>query len=459
MPLQQGLALHQGQRLSLKMSPRLLQSVKIMELPLTELREKINEELEKNPALEVLRDKSVVSLSEFESAGGEEKAYFETASDAGFIRTARGALESDEHQQFIEGALSRPETLQEHLLFQLRLQPVSKEVCAAGEIIIQNLSNDGFHKEDPGLLLAAADTGDVRAALELVRRLDPQGCGTADYKESLAVQARLCFGGDAQALTALFPYMDALLRGKFVQTARALEKSEDEIVELFSMLKTLTPFPGRHYAAGNGGSAARFVLPDVRVTRFEGEFKIIINNETIPVLGIAPFFAKNADVKDSAERAFIRENLVNARSFINAISRRKHTLLRVTRELVRFQRAFFEQGPRRLVPLTMRELAEKLDLHEATVSRAANGKYMETEWGVFEIKRFFSNAVRGAPEEGLRFSREGVKELMREIIRGETRSLSDAEIVSALAARGIELARRTVAKYRAQLDIGSSYAR
>jgi RNA polymerase sigma-54 factor len=430
-----------------------------MELPLTELREKISEELEKNPALEVLRDKSVVSLSEFESRGGEERAYFETASDAGFIRTARGALESDEHQQFIEGVLTRPQTLQEHLLFQLRLQPVSARVREAGEIIIQNLSNDGFHKEDPGLLLAAQDAKDAQAALELVRRLDPQGCGTADYKESLAVQARLCFASDADEIAALIPYMDVLLRGKFAQTARALERSADEIAELFLMFKMLTPFPGRHYAAGCGEIGSRFVLPDVRVTRVEGEFKIIINDETIPVLGIAPFFTEHADAKDNAERAFIRENLAGARSFIAAIARRKRTLFRVTRELVRFQRAFFERGPQHLVPLTMRELAENLEIHEATVSRTANGKYIETEWGVFEIKRFFSNPVRGAPSHDSCFSREGVKEVIREIIESEKRALSDTEIVCALAARGIQLARRTVAKYRAQLDIGSSYAR
>lgn len=457
MQLGQSARLYQQQRLGLKLSPQILLSVKLMELPLIELRERIASELEKNPALEVLQDKSVVSLSEFDQPASEEKAYFETSSDAGFIRSG-GAAESDEHQQFIEGVLTRQETLQEHLLFQLRLQAVRPEIRLIGEILIQNLSNDGFHKEAPHLLIKDAAPHDLDEALTLVQSLDPQGCGTADYKESLAVQARLYFGAEAPDIEALVPALEALERGKNAKVGRLLKKSPEDIDELFAKLKMLSPFPGRQFAGGSENET-RYVVPDVRVIHADNEFKILINNEAIPVLGITPFFLKNTGVKNPAERDFIRENIKEARWFITALNRRNQTLFRVVRALLSFQRQFFEKGPQHLVPLSLLEVANELNVHETTISRIANGKFIETEWGIFEVRRFFTNSISGAGSKGSRFSQEGVKEIIREIIQREERSLSDSEIVRILAERGITLARRTVAKYRAQLKLGSSYQR
>lgn len=445
-------------RLALKLSPQILQSVRIMALPTAELRAKIEEELEKNPALEILKDKAVVSLNDFDARKNKGKTYFETSSDSGFIRCRNGEEQSNEHRKLIEGILSRPETLQEYLLSQLRVQPVSCKIRMIGEILIQNLSGDGFHKEDLRFLLKSTPQKEIETAANLIQTLDPQGCCTADYKESLSVQARLVFGSEAQDIEALIPYMACIERGKFTPAECALKKSESEISELFMKLKALSPFPGRQFENA-GSNETRFIIPDVRVIRSEGEFKIVINNESIPVLGLTPFFVKNKNAENSAERGFIRENLKEAQSFINALNRRSRTLFRVCKAIVRMQTAFFDRGIQYLAPLSLSDIAQKLELHETTISRAANGKYMETEWGIFEIRRFFTNSISGCGSQGSHFSHEGVKEMIRTIILSEKKALTDNDITKLLAERGVKLARRTVAKYRGQLDLGSSYNR
>jgi RNA polymerase sigma-54 factor len=434
------------------MNPQLYQSIKLMELPIVDLREKIEEEIERNPALEVLEDPATVSLDAVYPPRKEEDDYFEGASDSG---RRRNGDESAEQRKFIEGALSRSETLQEHLLWQLRLQPVSEEIRRIGELLIQNLDEDGFHKEPVELLLKQESRNRIREALGLVRALDPPGTCTSDYLESLRVQIGMLPG--APGMEELLPYLEQLERGKIAELARKLNRTEDEIRRSFEGIKALSPFPGRQFASGD----TRFVVPDIQVRRREGEFVIILNDEEIPVLGINPFFMKISDKKgeDKPVRDFVRENIKEARWFIQAINQRNHTLLRVSRAIVEFQRSFFVNGPKYLAPLTLRDIAQELGVHETTVSRTANGKYMQTEWGIFEIRHFFTNSISGAGSGGSRYSKEGVKEVIREILAADERRLSDQEIAGLLANRGIPLARRTVAKYRKELDLGSSYTR
>jgi RNA polymerase sigma-54 factor len=463
--------LSQEQRLSQRMSPQLIQSIKLMELPLADLRDRIEEELEKNPALEVLEDKALVSLDTMYKPRREEDDYFEATSDSGYIRSGRGEAASDERRQFIEGVLSQTETLQEYLLWQLRLQTRDSEIREIGERLIQNIDNDGFNLEAPETLFSKADGIGAEAlekALCFVRRLEPNGCCTSDYKEALAVQADLVYGEYSEKIKLLIPCLPELERGKFQALARRLSISVDELGVLFEKLKTLSPFPGRQWNSGGEGKTL-FVIPDIQILRKNGEFSVILNDEEIPVLGIQPFFMEQAYPKaenglKGVERDFIRENVKEARWFIQSITRRNHTLLRVTRAILEFQRAFFTDGPKYLAPLTLRDIAAELDVHEATVSRASNGKYMQTEWGIFELRYFFSNSISGAGSSGSRYSQEGVKEMIREMIDAEggeqkKRPLSDQDIVFLLAKHGIKLARRTVSKYRNQLDLGSSYRR
>ncbi|TCW62125.1 RNA polymerase factor sigma-54 [Treponema sp. J25] len=439
----------------LKMNPQLFQSIKLMALPVVELRERIAEELERNPALEVIEDKSTLSLEAASDSPKEEDEYFEATSDAGFTR--RGTDEdSDEQRKFIEGALSRPESLQEHLLWQLRLQPIDEEVRSIGELIIQNLNSDGFHIEPIETLCKDRDPQKVEAALAVIRRLDPPGCATRDYRESLRVQAELLPDAPEGMLDVL-DHLDLVEKGKVAELARKVKRSEAEVKEIIERIKELSPFPGRQYDV----QEVRYVVPDVQVLRQEGDFVIILNDEEIPVLGINPFFMKLSREKQGEKplRDFVRENIKEARWFIHSINQRNHTLLKVMRAIVELQRSFFANGPKYLSPLTLRDVAREVGVHETTVSRIANGKYVQTEWGIFEIRHFFTNSISGAGSSGSRFSKEGVKEIIKEIIQNEEGHLSDQAIADILARRGIPLARRTVAKYRKELDLGPSYSR
>jgi RNA polymerase sigma-54 factor len=458
----------QTQRPEQRMNPQLYLSIKVMELPVMDLREKIEEALEQNPALEVLEDPSLVSLDEVvESNAGKEKFdLFETSSDSGQVRKG-GDEASEEHRRFIEGVLSRPETLQQHLLWQLQLEPADTELRSLAEILIQNLDDDGFHKEPPETLFRKNQTVPapprLEEAMRLVRSLDPPGTCTADYHESLRVQIGLlpdAPGGIEKALD----HLELLKKEKFAVAAKKMSCTEAEARLYFEKIKELSPFPGRSFAPAD----VRYVIPDIQVLREEGEFVIVVNDEAIPVLGINPFFEELASGKDKIAhnkdgegpaRNFVKENIREARFFIQSINQRKHTLVRVTRAILEFQRSFFVNGPKYLAPLTLGDIAKELGVHETTVSRTANGKYMQTEWGIFEIRYFFTNSISGPGSSGSRYSKEGVKAIIREIIGGEQRRLSDQDISALLARRGISLARRTVAKYRRELDMGSSYTR
>ncbi|MDR3114684.1 MAG: RNA polymerase factor sigma-54 [Treponema sp.] len=446
-------ALVQEQRL--KMSPQLYQSIKLMELPMVELRETIEAEIERNPALELVKDPCMVSLEGTAGSQKEEDDYFEATSDSGYIRR-NGDEAAHKQHKFIEGALTRSETLQEHLLWQLRLEPIDGEIRRLGELLIQNLDNDGFHKEPVEQLLPGEPVDRIQAAMQLVQSLEPVGTCTTDYRESLRVQIGLLPDAPEGILEAL-SYLELLERVKIADLAKKLHRTPAETRYIFQRIRALSPFPGRQFASGD----TRYVVPDVQVFKKEGEFAILLNHEEIPVLGINPFFMRISDKKagDKPARDFAKENIKEARWFIQSINRRNHTLLRVSRAIVEFQRSFFVNGPQYLAPLTLRDIAGELGVHETTVSRTANGKYMQTEWGIFELRHFFTNSISGAGSAGSRFSKEGVKAIIRELISGEERHFSDQEIAGLLAKRGISLARRTVAKYRNELDLGSSYTR
>jgi RNA polymerase sigma-54 factor len=440
----------------LKLNPQLIQSIKLMELPLLDLRDRIQEELEQNPALELVKDTSTVSLEEMIKPHREEEEYFDASSDSGFSRR-QGMEASDERQRFIEGVLIRQETLQEYLLQQLQLESIDDELHGICETLIRNLDDDGFHKEPVETLFKAASPH-LGEALSLVRALEPRGTCTSGYLESLRIQAGFLNDpppGIGEVLEHLEALSEALKRGTTAEIARKLGKTEEELRLCLDCIRNLHPFPGRQFASGE----VRFVIPDVQVIHRNGELIIVLNEEEIPILGISQDFRKLASRSDRDSREFVRKNLHEAQRFINSISYRNQTLLRVSQAVVLFQRDFFIRGPKYLAPLNLRDIAQELEINEATVSRTARGKYMQTEWGVYEIRRFFSNSISGTSPAGSRHSKGGVKEVIREIISSERGNLSDQKIAELLAGRGINLARRTVAKYRTELALGSSYER
>jgi RNA polymerase sigma-54 factor len=446
------------------MNTQLLQGIQIMAMPLQELRIRIQEELEKNPALEVLEEPQSYSLDERPKKNSEEYEYFEDSSDPGFTRGSGSGYDEeggDAKRRFMEGALSRPESLQDHLVWQVRLQPVSPEVVEVCELLIRNLDENGFHREDPHVLMPASRHHLLEESMELVRKLDPVGVCTADYRESLMVQAASRPDIPEYALTILQDHFEALERGKYKEIAKELKIDEEDVEDALAFIKTLTPFPGRLYS----GETPRYVIPDLMVKLKEGQFVIILNDEEIPVLGVDPFFAGIHDTCGRARktrelRKFVGSNIQEARLFIRCIRQRNETLLKVAKAIVEFQRDFFIRGSKYIKPLTLKDIAAEIGVHETTVSRTTTAKYVQTEWGIFELKYFFSNSISGPGSSGSRFSKEGVKQTVKEIIEKEGgKGLSDQKISDLLSERGISLARRTVTKYRKELDISSSYER
>ncbi len=452
-------ALIQEQRL--KMSPQMYQSIQLLALPLFELRTKIQEEVEKNPALEIVKEASPASLDEVKTSESEEWNYFENSSDPGYIKSYDNDA-SDMKQKFMEGALSRGESLQEHLLVQLSLQPIDDLHYRIGELLIQNLDENGFHLEDPYSFIEEEYHDIIPDLIELIQGFDPQGTCVKDYKESLLVQAKLRGDAPEKTCEVIEKYLPLLKKEKTEEIAKKIGISPEEVEEIVSYIKTLNPYPGRLYS----NEPPKYVIPDISVKVENGEFIIILNDEEIPVLGISPFFEEEEKKIDSPDipkdtRKYIKDSIRDARWFIKSIQLRNQTLFKITKAIIEFQRNFFLKGPKYLAPLTLKDVADEVGVHETTVSRISNAKYIQTEWGIYPIKYFFSNSISGAGSKGSRYSKGGVKEMIKEIIEENTsgKKLSDQKISDILKSRGINIARRTVAKYRSELSIDSSFNR
>jgi RNA polymerase sigma-54 factor len=435
----------------------MIQSIRLMSLPLQELKEEIQQEIEINPALEVIEDRSTVSLEsipEEREADSETQQRFENSSDPGFSHSNDN--DSDSKRMFLEGAITSPETLQEHLLWQLRLQPITPLQRDLGETLIQNLDTDGFHKEDPYVLCRNAPKESVDTVMDIVRGLEPVGVCVRDFRESILVQAMLLPDAPPHAIGIVRDHIDLLEHGKHQEIQKRLRMTDAELDAALAFIKGLNPFPGRQYSA----EETRYVIPDVQVKLKDGEFVIVINDEEIPVIGINPFFDRLSEEKhDKVTDVFVKDNIRKARWFIQSIQQRNKTLLKVVRSIVEFQRAFFARGPKYLSPLTLKDIAKEVGVHETTISRIAGKKYVQTDWGIFELRYFFTNSISGSGSRGSRFSKSGVKQVIKEIIEKETSSMSDQDITDILAHKGIKLARRTVAKYRGELNMESSFGR
>jgi len=441
------------------MTPQLYQAIRIMALPLAELRTTIELELERNPALEVVEDHSVLSLNESDRRQGEETEYFEDTSDSGYIREHSGEDREDSKRRFIEGVVSRPETLHDHLLWQLRLERLSPEEFQAGELLIRNLNDNGFHLEPLEALFPPEALPAARKVMALIQTFDPVGTCTKDYHESLLVQIANHPAAVPGAYEVVEHHLEALEREKYKEIARKLHIGVPEVEAIKRFLHELDPMPGRRFS----GEQPRYVVPDIRIKVQDGELHILLNDEDIPVLGVNSFY--ESLVKDKQQqkqkklKSFVNSSLQEARWFIRSVRQRNETLIKTCRAIVDFQREFFRKGPKYLIPLALKDIAKEIGVHEATVSRVTSGKYIQTEWGIFELKHFFSNSVAGSAPGGGRFSKEGVKEMIKEIVQGEAGKLTDEKIVAALAEKGVKIARRTIAKYRKELDIMSSHHR
>ncbi len=449
------------QEQKMKLSPQMFQSIQLMALPVQDLKFRIQEEVDRNPALEIKDQKNEISIDEVDSGRKDEYDYFENSSDPGFATGSGSSIESDSKRMFIEGVLSREESLQEHLLSQLSIQPVREEIYKAGELLIQNLDENGFFIEKPETLGVDIPENVLTEAIELINRFDPQGTCTAGYTESLVVQAQLSDDRPEFTVEILENYLEHLEKGRYKEISKDLKIRENKIIEAFEFIKTLNPFPGRQFAS----EQTRYVIPDLLIKVSDGELVIRLNEEEIPVLGISPSFGdlSSEDLSgDKSAKKFVNSSIKDARWFIQTIGLRNQTLLKTATAIAFFQKNFFLKGPRFLKPLTLKDIAEEVGVHETTISRISNSKYIQTDWGIFPLKYFFSTALARTDSKDSSVSRESVKFMLKEIIEteGKDRHLSDQKLADYLKEKnGIKIARRTVAKYRKELDIASSYDR
>ena len=452
------------------LSPQLQQSLLILQTPLLELRNLVQQEMETNPVLEELP----------EEPGADERNEVEPSADDNFKNefeklasldeewrdymaqsaSYRDSKEAQDKRQFVFDSIPVQETLQQNLIGQLNQSVLSASDRKAAELIIGNIDDNGFLQSTPEemALNSGIPKEDFEKMLVLIQSFYPSGVGALDLRECLLIQ--LARGGKERSLEYKIAseHMEDLGKRRFPEMARRMGISVEDVQKAADNIARLNPRPGQIFAA----APQNYVLPDVVVEKIDGDYQIILNNEQIPHLRISNLYkdiiasgnAQSSDVKN-----YVRDKIRSGKFLIRSIHQRQETIFNIAQQIVSRQLEFLDHGPSHLKPMNMAEVADAVGVHETTVSRAVSGKYMATPQGVFEMKYFFTSGYQTATGESL--SNTSVKEAILDLVKHENGSapLSDHGIVEILVERGIPIARRTVAKYRGELNILPSHMR
>ena len=476
MGLAPSLSIRQSQQLVL--TPQLRQAIQLLQLSNLELDAFIAEELAKNPLLEGRSEEP-----DEQPAGdfvADEADSNETPDDPGADDLISGhadddrpldvdwqseALETDSFADVVTSGGSdeafdfeRIEysagSLSEHLTDQLH--GVSGELGNLARIIAETLDETGYLAVPLSQIaeLTGAPRRSVEQALELVQELDPAGVGARSLAECLALQAKAADRYDP-AMARLIDNLDLLSKGRTADLKRICGVDDEDLADMIRELRAYDPKPGCRFAR----SAAEDVSPDVFVRRTAGGFAVELNQATLPRLLVNRRYYQElkSGPQDKTSRAWLSECLQNASWLVKALDQRARTIVKVVSEIVKRQQDFFERGVSAMTPMTLREVAEAIGMHESTVSRVTSNKYLLCDRGLFELKYFFGSGVASAAGDGA--AAEAVKAGIKELIDAETEILSDDAIAALLKQRGIDCARRTVFKYREAMGIGSSIQR
>ncbi len=443
----------------LKINAQLLQTMETLSLSTDELKEKIRKEAETNPVL-IIKEKETsydALASEYRKKTDRRESYQD---DAPFFTN------DDTESSWMEGMVSEKETLQQHLLGELGLMNLDADTEKTAETLITALDRNGFFPIAPELSVKDDERKFVPAAVKAIQSMEPEGIGVRNWRESLVLQASMkgMKGKELELFSSLVTNeLENLKAGKIDLAARNLGTDREEAEALFSFLRTLTPFPGRKY----GSEYEQFIVPELSIKKNEeGNLVLTLNKNALPIVEIDPSYSEmekeyRNDRSESGKEAekFIKEKIASASNLMNQLEMRATTLEKTGAVLMEKQRDFFLSGPMYMKGLTMQEVADEIGVHEATVSRIASSKYIDTDFGIYPIRALFSNRVES--NDGENYSKNAVKEIIREIIMENKtgKALSDQKISDMLAQRGIKAARRTVSKYRHELDIDSSFAR
>ena len=506
MALEHRLVITQGLRQKLAMTPQLQQAIKILQYSLPELEAVVQSELDSNPMLEPLDQNvgetaaNIDAETELPSTDGEPlpadpepgtlapeaeweagafeasaeplaadahdaaaevqdpgiekldwREYLETYSNNWQDSEAPG--DDDERQQALENRLTRRTSLEEHLMWQLRLSNLSAQELRIGATIIYNLDDDGYLVTPVAELAAQLeiDAAAVERVLTSVQRLDPPGAGARDLRECLLLQLRNLGMEESLPARVVRDHLGLLEKHRYPEIAKELGVALDMVREAAKAIAVLEPKPGRDY----GGAEPTYIVPDVYIQKIGDDFVVTLNESAVPRLRLASYYQRvlNDGSVAPATKEYLKERMKSARLLVKSIFQRQQTIAKVANSIVKFQRAFFDHGISQLKPLVLKDVADDIRMHESTISRATANKYAHTPRGIFELKFFFTSGVKD--REGGDVSSESVKEKIRALVAGEPQSnpLSDQAIADKLSTDQITIARRTVAKYRDALGI------
>ncbi|QID16505.1 RNA polymerase factor sigma-54 [Nitrogeniibacter mangrovi] len=444
----------------LTLTPQLQQSIKLLQLSTIELNQEIEKALLDNPLLEREDDggpgeqDSATDTASNESEGGSEalEAMSEWASVGSGSTTNRDDDEDSDFQSFHAAQVS----LREHLDQQIALTPMSDRDRTLVRILIEALDDDGYLTQSLEDMLELFDAEneveleDLQIALHHLQHLDPPGVGARNPSECLALQLRALPQGDTRdlAMRIVTEHLELLAQRDFVRLRRNLQCTEDALRDAHHLICSLSPRPCAPFALND----TRYVIPDVVVRKLRGRWTAMLNPEAMPRLKVNALYAQLLQ-QNRGNNGDLGGQLQEAKWLIKNVQQRFDTILRVAQAIVDQQRQFFDYGEVAMRPLTLREIAEELELHESTISRVTTQKYMSTPRGVLEFKYFFGSHV--ATDTGGAASSTAIRALIRQLVDAEDRKkpLSDSKIADLLGQQGMVVARRTVAKYRESLNI------
>ncbi len=463
-------------------TPQMRQAFEILQVSRGELEHLVEQELAENPVLEEgleepeeeerprteerlevngadqewpENDNQRETTTEVEPENGlrdvDWQEYLENQSNNLHGSSGSPAANNDERPS-LEATMTREESLADHLEWQLQMKDLDADEKVVAKLLLGNMDGDGYLQLDIEEIafLSGMDFEIVDQVLRRIQELDPPGVGARDLRECLLLQLRA--QGEDQTLVGAIvrDHLDLLEARRFDKIAKELDEPVEAVIEAAGDISHLEPKPGRNY----GEADVRYITPDVYVHKDGEDYAVTLNDEGLPQLRVSPYYRRVLGTDGGADaKRFIKTKMRNAQWLISCIQRRQQTLLMVASSIVRFQRDFLDRGVDHLRPLVLKQVADDIKMHESTVSRATANKYIHTPQGIFELKYFFTSSVKGADDSDV--SAESVKNRIKMIIGDEDprRPLSDQKIAKMLKEEQIDIARRTVAKYREMMGI------
>lgn len=468
------------------MTPQLQQAIKLLQLSRLELLQSVSQELIENPVLEEVPpeeaegelpgdegetapESQAAAETRNEVATDQEGAqelksdlelgpqWDEYLNEMGDGRDYGNAEADDKELPSYDQTLTRLPSLSDHLLWQLHLSTSEPGLVKGGEWIIGNLDDDGYFRATLDELAQQSELSlrEMERALELIQGFDPLGIGARDLRECLLIQVRQLDLQGTLVAKIIQDHLTDLEKRKYPDIAKALNVTPQEVMEASQVIiHELEPKPGRPYVA----SDTNYVVPDVYVVKIEDRYEVQLNDEGLPRVRINSYYRKLLSRKEAIDKVtkeYVEERLRSAQWLIKGMEQRNKTIYKVAESIVKFQREFLDNGITQLRPMVLKDVAEDIGMHESTISRVTTSKYMHTPQGIFPLKYFFTTGFSAGTGDGAGISSLTVKDTIQRLIKEEDQAtpLKDQQIVDVLKARGVEIARRTVAKYREELRI------